>query len=123
MGRYKRSKKRQRDLVLYGFDMQDISDVSRRVKLRDEECVRCGSKNNLTAAHLAPIKKLAEFGCDPCETRFLITLCEDCHHLYDDAMTFIHYPYMKLTKRIKLALKIIFRKRLLYRGKIHKSKN
>jgi hypothetical protein len=115
--------RRRTDKVYFGYDMRDIADVSRRVKLRDGECVKCGSKLALTAAHLAPVKKLAEFGCDPCKTRYMITLCEDCHKLYDDAMSFIHYPYMKLTKRIKLAFKIIFRKRLLYRVKISKSKN
>lgn len=123
MGRKNRKGRRQRDIYLPGFDMSELSNISLEVKSRDGRCLRCSSKDNLTAAHLAPIKKLAEFGCDPCNPRFLITLCKDCHDLYDDAMAFIHFPYMRLTKRIKLALKIVFRKRLLYNGKANNSKN
>ncbi len=58
-----------------------------RVLERDEfKCVHCGSSDCLTIAHTTPPKKKKDRNAGSYKVDDCITLCEECHILFDDGM-------------------------------------
>ena len=59
--------------------MSYLSDWAEQVKIRDKNCVICGSKQNLDAHHIFKVNKYDDAYLD---LNNGVALCEKCHNRY-----------------------------------------